>query len=67
MAPAKTKSAATKNAPWEKAAPPTSKHTSMSGREKTEAKARAKKADRPYPNLVDNMAVTSKRNSTKKR
>ena len=29
--------------------------------EKSEAKARAKKAGRPYPNLVDNMAVAKKK------
>jgi hypothetical protein len=31
-----------------------------------EARARARSAGRPYPNLVDNMAVARKRRSTKK-
>jgi hypothetical protein len=33
---------------------------------KAEAKARAKKAGRPYPNLVDNMAVSKKTPAKKK-
>lgn len=41
--------------PWEKKAP--SKGKSMSPAQVAKAKARARAAGRPYPNLVDNMAV----------
>jgi hypothetical protein len=34
---------------------PKSKHKSLTPAQKTSAKAAAKKAGRPYPNLVDNM------------
>jgi hypothetical protein len=37
---------------------PNKKSTSLTPAQKTAAKARAKKAGRPYPNLVDNMAVS---------
>ena len=45
-----------KKAFWDKKNP---KKTSkkLTPAQKTAAKARAKKAGRPYPNLVDNMAV----------
>jgi hypothetical protein len=46
-------------APWEKKNP-AKKHHSMTSAQKSQAKARAKKAGRPYPNLVDNMAVMKK-------
>lgn len=36
---------------------PKKKHSSMTPAQKAEAKARAKAAGRPYPNLVDNMAA----------
>ena len=35
--------------------------------QKTAAKSRAKKAGRPYPNLVDNMAVAKKANARKRK
>ena len=38
----------------------------MTSAQKTQAKARAKKAGRPYPNLVDNMAVTKKKRAARK-
>jgi hypothetical protein len=37
---------------------PKKKSTPLSSSQKTAAKARAKKAGRPYPNLVDNMAAS---------
>lgn len=46
-------------APWEKKNP-AKKHHSLTPQQKSQAKARAKKAGRPYPNLVDNMAVSKK-------
>lgn len=40
---------------------PKKKSEKLDSSEKAEAKARAKKAGRPYPNLVDNMAVAKKK------
>jgi hypothetical protein len=37
---------------------PKKKSTPLSSSKKAEAKSRASKAGRPYPNLVDNMAVS---------
>ena len=37
---------------------PNKKSTPLTPAQKTAAKARAKKAGRPYPNLVDNMAAS---------
>jgi hypothetical protein len=42
---------------WEKPNPK-KKSSPLSPAQKTAAKARAKKAGRPYPNLVDNMAAS---------
>jgi len=42
---------------WEKKNPK-KKSSKLSSSEKAEAKARAKKAGRPYPNAVDNIAVS---------
>jgi hypothetical protein len=56
--PASRKRAArrtTKKPPWKRAAPGTSKHRKLSPSQKAKAKRRAKRAGRPYPNLVDNM------------
>ncbi|MEA9580518.1 DNA-binding protein [Xanthomonas nasturtii] len=56
-----------KAAPWTKPNPvKKSASTSLSPTQKAKAKKRAKAAGRPYPNLVDNMAVASKRSSTKR-
>lgn len=48
--------------PWDRKNPykGTSK-TKMTDAEKAEARERAEKAGRPYPNLIDNMAVIRKR------
>ena len=40
---------------------PKSKSTKLTPKQKSEAKARAKAAGRPYPNLVDNAAVAKKK------
>lgn len=40
---------------------PNKKSTPLSPSQKAEAKARAEKAGRRYPNLVDNMAVSRKK------
>ena len=52
--PAK-KSAKGKKSPWKKPAPKGSRHTKLSPSQKAKAKRSAKRAGRPYPNLVDNM------------
>jgi hypothetical protein len=49
--------------PWEKPDPkPPSKRRTLTPAQKAAAAARAKRAGRPYPNLVDNMAVARTRN-----
>jgi hypothetical protein len=55
--------------PWKRSNPrkragKATKHLSAS--KKAAAKARAKRAGRPYPNLVDNMRMASKKSSKKK-
>lgn len=42
---------------WDKPNPK-KKSTPLTDQQKKNAKARAKKAGRPYPNLVDNMAAS---------
>lgn len=49
---------------WKKAAPKDTKPTTLSPKQKAQAKARAKAAGRPYPNLVDNAAVARKAKET---
>lgn len=44
---------------WDKPNPK-KKSSKLTSSQKAEAKARAEKAGRPYPNLVDNMAVSKK-------
>jgi len=46
--------------PWDRPNP-RSKHTKLTDAEKSAAKARAKRAGRVYPNLVDNMHVAAER------
>jgi hypothetical protein len=59
MATKRNKSA-TKKPPWKRAAPAGSKHHSLSPKRKSAAKARARRAGRKYPNLVDNMRAARK-------
>lgn len=40
---------------------PKKKSTKLTASQKTSAKAKAKKAGRPYPNLIDNAAATRKK------
>lgn len=42
---------------WEKDAPKEAKSRNMSRQQVREAKARARAAGRPYPNLVDNVTA----------
>jgi hypothetical protein len=51
---------ASKAAFWDRPNP-RKKSTPLTPAQKAAAKARAKKAGRPYPNLVDNAAVRKKR------
>jgi hypothetical protein len=45
---------------WEKKNPK-KKSTPLTAAQKAKAKARAKAAGRPYPNLIDNVAVRKKK------
>ncbi len=45
---------------WKKKAPKGATKTTLTPAQKQEARTRAAKAGRPYPNLVDNMAVARK-------
>ena len=49
-----------KKSVWDKPNPK-KKSTPLSSAQKAVAKARAKKAGRPYPNLIDNMAASRKK------
>lgn len=56
---------ATKRAPW-KRDNPRKRAKRLSPKEKATAKARARRAGRAYPNLVDNMRVAAKKKTRKK-
>lgn len=50
-----------KKAPWKRDNPkPASKRKTLTPSQKAAAKRSAKKAGRPYPNLVDNMRAAKK-------
>jgi hypothetical protein len=51
---------ASKKPVWDKP-DPTKKDKKLTPKQKASAKARAKKAGRPYPNLVDNMNAAKKK------
>lgn len=57
---------AKRKAPWKKAAPKGARHTSLSPAQKARAEGSAKRAGRPYPNLVDNMQAVKGRTSKSK-
>ena len=52
-----------KKKPFWKINNPKRKSTPLTPEQKAAAKARAKAAGRPYPNLIDNAAVASKKKS----
>jgi hypothetical protein len=54
-----------KTQPWKKDAPRKSSHTKLNPKNKARAKASAKRAGRPYPNLVDNMNAAKKQRKQK--
>jgi hypothetical protein len=61
--------ARTPRAPWKRPNPRKQagkKSRHLSPAQKTAAKARARRAGRPYPNLVDNMRMASNKSSSKK-
>lgn len=62
--PAAKKKTSTRKAPWRRSNPKAKSKTSrkLTPAQKSAAKARASKAGRPYPNLVDNMAVAKQAN-----
>jgi hypothetical protein len=43
--------------PWNRPAPSRGSHTHLSPAKKRAVKAKARRAGRPYPNLVDNMSA----------
>lgn len=51
---------ASKKQVWDKPNPK-KKSTKLTAAQKSEAKKRAEAAGRPYPNLIDNMAVARKK------
>ena len=53
--------------PWKKVAPKKASHRKLSPAEKQAAKRSAKRAGRPYPNLVDNMKVAGRKKKTSKK
>jgi hypothetical protein len=55
-----------RKAPWDKPAPKKSSRTKLSAAQKRSAKKSAKKAGRPYPNLVDNMRAARSAKRKKK-
>lgn len=60
------KQTSTANAPWEREKPAAAKKT-LTPKRKAAAKAAARKAGRPYPNLVDNMREAAKQRPARKR
>jgi hypothetical protein len=54
-----------KKQPWKKPAPRKTRHTKLSSKSKAKAIASAKRAGRPYPNLVDNMNAAKKQRRKK--
>jgi hypothetical protein len=55
---------AKRKAPWKKPAPKGSRRTHLTPSRKAKAKRSAKRAGRPYPNVVDNMRAASKKRSS---
>lgn len=55
----------THTAPWKKPKPKSKNRTKLSAANIAWAKARAKKAGRRYPNLIDNMEAARRQNEKK--
>jgi hypothetical protein len=52
---------------WNRAPRKSVRHKPLSAAKKKAAKAAAKRAGRPYPNLVDNIRAATKKSARKKR
>jgi hypothetical protein len=53
--------------PWKRPAPADASHHPLTAADKAKARARAARAGRNYPNLVDNMAVAAEKGRAAKR
>ncbi len=51
--------------PWKKPPPKDAAHKKLSPAQKLSAKTSAKRAGRPYPNLVDNMRAAGRKKKRK--
>jgi hypothetical protein len=56
-----------RKAPWDRPKPRRSRSTTLSAADRKKARARARRAGRRYPNLVDNMAAAREKTSSKRR
>jgi hypothetical protein len=65
--PKSSSKSAKRKAPWKKPAPKGTRHTSLSPSQKARSKRSAKRAGRPYPNLVDNMQAAKRGGAKRKR
>ena len=65
--PKSSSKSAKRKAPWKKPAPKGTRHKSLSPSQKARAKRSAKRAGRPYPNLVDNMLAAKRGGAKPKR
>jgi hypothetical protein len=54
----------TRKEPWKKKAPKGTSGTKLTPKSKARAKALARAAGRPYPNLVDNMRVAKEQKAS---
>jgi hypothetical protein len=61
-----TKGSSNGPAPWKRKRPAGAKKTTLTPASRAKARASARKAGRPYPNLVDNMRAASEQRSRKK-
>jgi hypothetical protein len=65
--PKPSSKSAKRKAPWKKPAPKGARHTTLTPSQKARAKRSAKRAGRPYPNLVDNMQAAKRGGAKRKR
>jgi hypothetical protein len=65
--PKSSSKSAKRKAPWKKPAPKGTRRTSLSPSQKARARKSAKRAGRPYPNLVDNMQAAKRGGAKRKR
>jgi hypothetical protein len=65
--PKSSSRSAKRKAPWKKPEPKGTRHTSLTPSQKARAKRSAKRAGRPYPNLVDNLQAAKRGGAEGKR